>query len=534
MYGLGSAASGGFARSRRRRRWTALLVQGGLLLASLALGRAIVETQSIDADAVEIALAAVGAAAAVAVMLSGPVACLGAIAALTLLRLIPEVSVGGGVDLFPADAFFAALVCWWVIRLTGLGARTPDSGARAALSGAPVLLFLGYAGLTLLYVAAVDPGRLSVSSVSWLRLLETASIGWLAATFVRTPRDVRVVLGALAAAGAVGVVLALVGGAALADAGPLGLRGGGILNPNELGLVSGLMLLFAVFGALGPSPLHRVPLGLVGAVGLVQSQSVGSLVGTSIALALGLAFMVAPPRRVVAGRALRGAVAIGLAVALAYGLTALIRPENLPTSSNLDQSSIGARTVLAAAGLELVERNPVIGVGWRRSEAPAVIGEPALNAELRARFPGTRSEYFPDVSPASVHNAYVQVAADLGLVGLGVFLFMLCSIGRGISRILKRVPAAAPERIQLWAMAWGLVLIVIWWNDNPLYGGQSETVIPPCWSARSQASGVRCGTHGFCAQTMTSSPMSSMTTPATAAKAAHAASKDGGDLRPVR
>jgi O-antigen ligase len=478
MYHGSPARSVGYARSRRRRRWTALTVQGCLLLASLAVGRAVVETQSIQADAPEIAVAAAAGLAALAVMLHGPVACLGAIAALTLLRLVPEVSVGSGVDLFPADAFFGALVCWWAIRAAGLGARQPDAGGDVALRGGVVLLFLGYAGMTLLYVAAVDPGRLSVSSVSWLRLVETASIGWLAATFLRTRRDLNLVLGAIAAAGAIGVVLALVGGAAEPDAGPLGLRGGGIINPNELGLVSGLLLLMAAFGALGPAPVHRVPLGLLGAVGLVQSQSVGALVGTSIALVLGLAFMVAPSRRIVVGRLLRGTAAVVLAVTVAYGLAAVIRPANLPTSDEFRDSSAGTRTVLAAAGIELLERNPVIGVGWRRSEAPDVIGDPDLNAELRSRFRGTKDEYFPDVSPASVHNAYVQVAADLGLIGLGLLALVFVSFGRSIQQVLRGVGRRTPERPQLWFLAWGLVLIVVWWNDNPLYGGQPETVLP--------------------------------------------------------
>jgi len=478
MYRVSAAISVGYARNRGRRRWIAVLVQGCLLLTSVAVGRAVVETQTIHSSASGIALAAVAVAAGLAVMLSGPVACLAAIAVLTVLRPLPEVSVGGGVDLFPADAFYGALVCWWVIRSGTLGRQSADAGAGSPLRGGPVLLFLGYVGLTLLYVGAIDPGRLSVSFVSWLRLLQTASLGWLAVAFMRTRRDVTVVVGGIALAGAIAVALALAGGAADPDAGPLGTRGGGIVNPNALGLVSGLLVLMGAFGALGPSLFHRVPLALWGAVGLVQSQSVASLVATSVALVLGLAFVVAPPRRIVAARALRVAMALGVAVVLAYGLAAVIRPENLPTSQHFRDSSAGQRTVLAAAGLELVERNPLIGVGWRRSELPEVIGDPDLNTELRARFPATRSDYFPDVSPASVHNAYIQVAADLGLIGLGLFLFMLASLGRGIGKVLKRVPRAAPERAQLWFMAWGLVLVLIWKNDNPLYGGQSETVIP--------------------------------------------------------
>jgi O-Antigen ligase len=464
MYRVSPAPSAGYRRDRGRRRSAAVLVQGCLLLTSLAVGRAVVETQTIDTSTSEIALAAVGIAAGLAVMLSGPVACLAAIAALTVLRPVPEVSVGGGVDLFAADAFYGALVCWWIIwAARGHGGKSADAGAGGQVRGWPVLLFLGYVGLTLLYVGAVDPGRLSVSFVSWLRLLETASLGWLAVAFLRTRRDATVVLA---------------GGVAEPDAGPLGTRGGGIVNPNALGLTSGLLVLMGAFGALGPWLVYRVPLALWGAVGLVQSQSVASLVATSIALMLGLAFTVAPSRRIVTAPALRVAVALGVGVVLAYGLAAVIRPENLPTSDRFRDSSAGQRTVLAAAGLEVAERNPVIGVGWRRSEQPDVIGDAGLNADLRARFPTTKNDYFPDVSPASVHNTYIQVAADLGLIGLGLFLFMIVSLGRGINRVLKGVSRAAPEHAVLWFMAWGLILVLIWKNDNPLYGGQSETVIP--------------------------------------------------------
>jgi O-antigen ligase len=455
-----------------------LLVHACLVLVSLAVGRAVVETQAIDAGAPEIALAAVGVMAGLVIMLTGPVACIAAIVVLTVLRLLPQVSLTGGVDLFAADAFYGALVCWWAIEAARPGVRRAEPLVRSTVRSGAVMVFLGYVGLTLMYVAAIDPGRLPVSFVSWLRLLETASLAWLAATFLRTRQDVTVMLSAIAVAGVVAVGLALAGGSSDAGAGPLGLRGGGFINPNELGLVSGLMVLMATFRALGPSPLHRWPLALLGAAGLVQSQSVGSLVGTSVALLLGLAFIVAPRGRIIRVGVLRAAVALGIAVALAYGLAAVIRPSNLPTSENFQRSSAGARTVLAAAGIELVERNPLIGVGWRRSEEPAVIGDPDLNKELRARFRGTSSNYFPDISPASVHNAYVQVAADLGLIGLGLLIVMFVSLGRDINGVLRRTERRTPEWDQLWFLAWGLVLIVVWWNDNPIYGGQTETVVP--------------------------------------------------------
>jgi O-antigen ligase len=495
MYRVNAASSARWARPRGRRRWTAALVPGGLLLASVAVGRAVVETQAIEAQPLEIAITALGAMLAAAVMLAGPVACLAAIAALTVLRLLPTFPVGSGVDLFAGDLFFAALVAWWLIRIRRPGAQHASTDGQSSFRWGWVLIFLGYAGLTLLYVGSIDPDRLPVSSVSWLRLVQTASLGWFAATFLRTRRDVTVVLSAIVAAGAIAIVLAVAGGAAEADAGPLGLRGGGVVNPNELGLVSGLMLLIAAFGALGASFLHRLPLAALAAVGLIQSQSVASLVGTSVALLVGLAFMVAPPRRILATGTLRSMAALGVALAVAYGLAAVIRPTNLPTSENLRDSSTGARAVLAVAGLEIAERNPVIGVGWRRSETPEVIGDPDLNRELRARFPATRNDYFPDVSPASVHNAYVQILADLGVIGLGLLLVMVVSLARSIMAALERVRRGTPEWAQLGCLAWGLVLILVWWNDNPLYGGQTESVTPALFvgAIAGLARGLRAG-----------------------------------------
>jgi O-antigen ligase len=460
-----------------RTRRTGMLVAGSLLLLSLALGRVVVETQAIQANPGVVLLGALGVMVAVAIMVAGPVPCLAAIAALTVLPLLPQASLGGGVDLFAADAFFGALVVWWLLRTAGLSQRPATVDPPSVVPGAPVLILLAYVGLTLLYVATVDPDRLSVSLVSWLRLVETASLGWLAATFLRTRRDVTLLLGAVAAAGAVAVVVALVGGVGDADSELLGDRGGGILNPNALGLGSGLLVLLGALGALGRSPLHRVPLALLGAVGLVQSQSVGSIVATSVALLLALAFMVTAPRRVVAARALRAAMVLGIALGLAYALAVLVRPSNLPTSEGFRGSSTAQRAVLAAAGLELAERHPLIGVGWRRSDDPAVIGDPEVNRELRARFRTTSSAFFPDVSPSSVHNAYVQVLADLGVIGLGLLAFVLVSLARGIGLALRSTPRGTPGWAGLWFLAWAVVLILVWWNDNPIYGGQQETVV---------------------------------------------------------
>ena len=94
--------------------------------------------------------------------------------------------------------------------------------------------------------------------------------------------------------------------------------------------------------------------------------------------------------------------------------------------------------MLATAGLELFVDNPIAGVGWQRS--PEVINDPELNAQLRRRFGSAiNPEFLPDQNPTSVHNAYIQVVAEAGLIGLVTFLMLLFAATRGIRNVLRSV-----------------------------------------------------------------------------------------------
>ena len=75
------------------------------------------------------------------------------------------------------------------------------------------------------------------------------------------------------------------------------------------------------------------------------------------------------------------------------------------------------RTVLAYIGLEIFLAHPLTGVGWQASELP-VNFEPHLDA-ARRRFPDVAEQALPsDEHRWGVQNAYVQAAADLGILGL--------------------------------------------------------------------------------------------------------------------
>jgi O-antigen ligase len=460
----------------QKRLISALVAASFLLLLAIAIGRGVVETQSLDVGTGPLLLLTAGLLAAAAVMFIGPVACVVAIPTLAVAKFLPTVAMGR-VDVTAGDAFYVGLVVWTVVEFL-----KPGGVRRGApsLSPTPILLFLGFAGLSVAYVAVAAPDAFGQSFISWVRLTQTLSIAFLASVFLKTPRDVKLVFAAVAIATMVTVAIGstghLTGGGADELANPE-RAGAGVLGPNVLGLISGMLVLMAFLGAFGRRILYRIPLVAVGVIGLVTAESVGSLVGTGVALTLGLVLM-APERRSVPGmRAVMAVTALVIGLALAYTVAAVVRPGNVPTSDAFKGGSAYHRTVVGSAGIELAKRHPLIGVGWRRSSDPGVLGDPEIARVLRARFPDAKPEFFPDVRTASVHNSYIQIGAELGVIGLALLAFVFFAFARDARRLIRRAPPGSDARRLLWFMSWCVVLILVWLNDNPLYGGQTETVL---------------------------------------------------------
>ena len=149
---------------------------------------------------------------------------------------------------------------WWLRDVIGR-AQDParDAPPRIAFGQRIAIVLFLYVCLTFLHVAGSAPDALFESIVSWLRLIATLSIAFLAASVIKTERDVRIVLGAIAVAGVGAVVFAAVNADAL-----LADRAGGALGPNALGLVSGLLLVIAAFGAVTTKAAFRIVLVVAG------------------------------------------------------------------------------------------------------------------------------------------------------------------------------------------------------------------------------------------------------------------------------
>ena len=446
--------------------WYLALLAAGALLA-IALGFLIARYGSVDetiGSAVLLTLSAVGCAA---VIIAGPVACLAALAALAVSGLDPSIASIGEVQISAGDIFWLGAAGWWILKVIDRAVRKLPPSPRVSFGQMPAIAFFLYAFVALVWLNVLDPGPL----VSLLRVVHTFLIAWLAASLIETKRDLKIVLGALILGGIVGVATATFGGGNLLSA-----RSGGALGTNQLGLVSGILLLAALFGRL-PRDL-RIALGAIAVLGLLLAKSVGGFIAVGIAASVGTVIAGRTSSGNWTGQVIRATAAMGVIVFALFATVQIFRPEQLPGSEGFNDRSATQRIIVAAAGIELFERHPVIGVGWRQSSAPDVIGDREIAVEVRRRFPDARNVLFPDVTPASVHNTYIQILAELGLIGFFFFATMLAVIAVRTISLLKRLGSGHELYAITFTLSLGLLLTLIWHNETPLFGGQSETVIP--------------------------------------------------------
>jgi O-antigen ligase len=216
---------------------------------------------------------------------------------------------------------------------------------------------------------------------------------------------------------------------------------------------------------------------ITGVVGLLMSRSLGATAAAVVALGIyGVQSVHArrstrPSQQLLVPTRLLLLVLVGLAIAIA------LRPTNLPTSSGFGGSTTAHRTVLADAGIELFQEQPVLGVGWQRSSDE--IGSPTVSSALNERFGAwVNPDFIPTTGKtAEVHNGYIQVLAEAGLVGFGLLLAVFFIMGRGIARLLRVLRTEPRLYVSARAATIVLVVILVWWNDNALFGMQPESVL---------------------------------------------------------
>jgi O-antigen ligase len=362
---------------------------------------------------------------------------------------------------------------------------------RADIGQRPLAVLLLVFGLSLIPVLVVDPNGFFSPFVSWARLVETFSIVLIMPYVVKRPSDARFVMGMVAAACTIEL------GRALIDEivrGQLSDRLVGGNGPDTEGLLAAVLIVTVLYGMVPRRPLARAALIGLGVLSLVMSRSVGSIA----AVGLVLAFAPLPRRAAHSRRAgLLRPIKLVVALTIVVVVVVAVRSANVPGEKGFSNGSTMARIIAGAAGLDLFAHHPIFGVGFSRSELPQVLADPTINSDLHRAFPNAPADLFPAVSECliehqstgltgtgptsscqvgSVHNAYIQVAAEEGLIGL----LTLIAIALVIRRRVRSLRAHTRDPAILATLRWAtlvLIVVLIWWNDNPLYGGQPETLL---------------------------------------------------------
>jgi len=412
---------------------------------------------------------------------AGPKWCLAALVLSTFLGLsVFSVSVGR-VHLRTFDLLYVALVGSLLFVSGRTSARRADVGQR------PLAILLFVFGFSLIPLLVVDSSGFFGPFVSWLRLVETFSIVWLMPYVVKRPSDARFVMGTVAGACAIEL------GRALNDliaSGQLSERLQGGNGQDTEGLLAAVLIVTVIYGMVPRWASARAALVGLGVLSLVLSRNVAAIIAVSLVLALA-----PPPRRAAHGRSgllrpLQLVVVFAVAVAVVLG----VRSENVPGSSRFANSTTMQRVILGAAGVDIFAHHPILGVGYSRTQLPDVLIDPSVTSQLYRWFPNAPAGLFPAATdclaqhqltaagPTSncnvqnVADAYIEVAAEEGVIGLLTLLVVAVAIRRRIRRLRAQTTDPAILVTLRWAVL-VLVVLLVWWNDNPLYGAQPESLL---------------------------------------------------------
>lgn len=382
----------------------------------------------------------------------------------------PHVSIGLAsttVDVTLADAAVAAVAVAAGLRTRrdGLG---PLARARWVLGAAAAFVALALLSLATPALRgeeyAYAPHVVSALKLAWYAMLLPATV-----LVVRSAREAVPLFRAVVLWGAAATAwgaLQFLGVVAEFQGKRPGQREPSFLGTHDFAALSGaavtlglVALLFADRRALARRSWIATAV-VAGSLGLVLSGALTAVAGLWLAAAVVVivAYLTTGARL---GRVL---ATIGIVLTVTAGATTM-RAEAITrfaeflgirdrvTDTGIE--SYAQRTLLAYIGARIWLDHPVVGVGFQASSEEWAYG-PYLD-DARRRFPDEPEEAFPSPErPWGVQSLYVQVPADMGVVGfaalLGLFTAAVASAVRGI----RGSPAP------LVGLAWLLVATGVW------------------------------------------------------------------------
>jgi putative inorganic carbon (HCO3(-)) transporter len=186
---------------------------------------------------------------------------------------------------------------------------------------------------------------------------------------------------------------------------------GGFDDPNELAavLVPAIILSAAAFLAAGRKAIRWLYAGVAAFLGYAffQTDSQAGLVALGMALLLGVVF---------SGRARARTIAIVSALLVGLGVYYTFVTQPVAIESITSQNNVSGRESLWSVAGSIAKDHPIFGVG----AGNFVVSEPAY-AATDLNLP--RADLVVKAYP--VHNSYLQVLAEIGVVGLLAFLAVI-------------------------------------------------------------------------------------------------------------
>jgi O-antigen ligase len=350
----------------------------------------------------------------------------GALAIYTLLLIsrLPE--------LFPAIGFFRPMIPLALVTIALAWAlpRTRQHAVLAAPESRAVL------AMFLLAVASIPTSYWPGASFRFVffNFSKTLLFFFLLLYCIRTLTQLRY------------LVLALVGAIALLGIGVLLLnvheraRITGTYDPNDLAFVVVCALPVAVVLLLAERGFSRyamIPVIMLGLVSIIATKSRGGFIVLLVVGAIILGKLPARVRLVQTGLAIGAVVVFSLFAPQSYWdrVGSMWSDAAATGEGSRDaylNEGFSVRRRVWTTGIEMMLEHPILGVG-AAAFAPAAVGRESDNIGYKG-----------------AHNSFIQVGAELGLLGLALLVYLLYRAIRNC-RLVIRLTRSVPElRYQMW------------------------------------------------------------------------------------
>jgi O-antigen ligase/polysaccharide polymerase Wzy-like membrane protein len=276
---------------------------------------------------------------------------------------------------------------------------------------------LGLVGALVLWVllSMAWTERSPLGSDPFFAWLVAGAIMLVASTTLTDRRYVRLAVGAFVAGAVVSVAIGLLGGAGQTPSGSLGTAtrvGGGSGDPNFLaaGIIPAIVLAAGLGAAAHRTSLRWTVVGavVVLTVGFAATESRGGLIAAIVAAAAAV---------ILAKHARAWVIALLLCVVGVALAWFSVEPEAWQRISDFHGSS--GRDEVWRAAWQMWRDHPVVGVGLRG------FGDHAADY-LRELGPLKYAAFLSE-RPHVVHNSYLEMLVETGLVGFAMFLAVIAA-----------------------------------------------------------------------------------------------------------